>query len=333
MSEPGPVSAEQQADSGAAVLTVAAIGVGTVTDLGRRATRLGQSVGGALDQYSARLANALVGNEPDRPLVELMASGAQFRAERSLVLSLVGAVKATVDGALVHPEQPFVVDAGQLLVIHRIVSGLRCYLAVRGGFAAHLVLGSCAPDAFTGVGRMLRPGDVLRQVDEDRPSRVSPGPILARLGVAELLRPDRSVVDVTIGLHAGYFSDVDRIYRGEFTVTDRSNQVGLRLAGEVPQERVGGEVLSMGVPIGAVEVPGSGELLALHRGRGVTAGYPVVAVATTFGLDTLAQAAPGDVLRLRQVELSDAIQRVRQQRHQLAQITRRAGVVLSSLGA
>ena len=59
------------------------------------------------------------------------------------------------------------------------------------------------------------------------------------------------------------------------------------------------EILSRGVPVGAVQVPPSGGLLVLLYGRLLTAGYPIPYVATTVSLDTLGQVRPGDQLVLR----------------------------------
>jgi allophanate hydrolase subunit 2 len=67
-----------------------------------------------------------------------------------------------------------------------------------------------------------------------------------------------------------------------------------------------GEILSRGVPIGAVEVAPSGELIILLRGRLVTAGYPVVAVLTKRSIDKVSQARAGDQITISLIEMSKA---------------------------
>ena len=91
-------------------------------------------------------------------------------------------------------------------------------------------------------------------------------------------------------------------------------------------------MLSRGVPIGAVEVPTATRLLVLHRGRGVTAGYPVLAVATSVGLSRLGQARPGDPVRFRHVTCGAAVVDYRRQQAHLAEIRARVQTVYSSLG-
>ena len=73
-----------------------------------------------------------------------------------------------------------------------------------------------------------------------------------------------------------------------------------------PSASLTSEVLSRGVPVGAIEVPSREELLVLHRGRGVTAGYPVLAVVTSRSLDLLAQARPGHTVTFRKTTVAEA---------------------------
>jgi allophanate hydrolase subunit 2 len=89
-------------------------------------------------------------------------------------------------------------------------------------------------------------------------------------------------------------------------VSPRSNHIGLRLGGALPERQLTSEVLSRGVPVGAIEVPSREELLVLHRGRGVTAGYPVLAVVTSRSLDALAQARPGHTITFRKTTVAEA---------------------------
>jgi allophanate hydrolase subunit 2 len=81
----------------------------------------------------------------------------------------------------------------------------------------------------------------------------------------------------------------------------------MRLSGTGLDLDTAGEILSRGVPIGAVEVPPSGELIILLRGRLVTAGYPVVAVLTKGSIDKVSQARPGDQISISLIEMDKAL--------------------------
>jgi biotin-dependent carboxylase-like uncharacterized protein len=324
----------------AAHITVLDPGLTSVQDLGRPgAPRSGQMAGGALDQYSARMANALVASAPEAALFELVAQDFAATVDADVLVAVTGAdADVTVDGCP-HPQwEPIIWRAGTRLAIRSIRSGLRVYLAVHGALHTDRLLGSCAPDTVLGFGATLRPGAV-RTVTVDCPPVVQPWfdiPFF-RLGA----RPHRYSgtwnVDLTDGPDAAEFGGTaDRLTDADYVVGARSNHIGLRMgradSGPLPRREVSAEVLSRGVPIGAVEVPDGDEILVLHRGRGVTAGYPVLAVVTTVGLSRLGQARPGDRVRFHHVTRGVAVADYRRQQAHLAEIRARVRIVYSSLG-
>lgn len=99
----------------------------------------------------------------------------------------------------------------------------------------------------------------------------------------------------------------------------------------MPRRVTQGEVLSRGVPIGAVEVPAGDELLVLHRGRGVTAGHPVLAVVTATGLSALGQVRPGQSLTFRHRTVNQAITAHRAQRHAIETLRTRVHTAFEAL--
>jgi allophanate hydrolase subunit 2 len=101
--------------------------------------------------------------------------------------------------------------------------------------------------------------------------------------------------------------------------------------GDVPRRVATGEVLSRGVPVGAVEVPAGDELLVLHRGRGVTAGYPVLAVVTSTGLSALGQTRPGQSVRFRRRTVTEAVAAYRSQRADIDALRARVHAVFDVL--
>lgn len=281
-----------------------------VTDLGRFAgPARGLSVNGALDQYSATVANVLVGNERNAPLLETTHSGLAFVAEHDLLLAVTGAdCVVTVDGHDAPPWSPVSAAAGQTVRIGASLRGLRKYVAVRGGVDVPRLLGSCAPDSMIGFGVRLETGQRLAGPIETPALRhpIFGLPVLT-LPLQRPSFPTLPIIDVTDGPDVDEFGDTAHLlFAGEYEVSARSNHVGLRLSGEPPRRQTTGEVLSRGVPVGAVEIPSAEELLVLHRGRGVTAGYPVLAVVTALGLDRIAQVHPGQRVRFRRISVERA---------------------------
>jgi biotin-dependent carboxylase-like uncharacterized protein len=303
----------------AETLVIRTPGLTTVQDLGRVGrSRYGLPANGACDQHSARVANVLCGNDDRAPLLEITALDFACTPSSDILIAVTGApADLTVAGVLRPQWEPVSVRAGDTVRVSNIRQGLRVYLAVLGSFEADYLQGSCAPDTILGFGTGLGTGDelVLRTAC---PPVVHPfsGIPLFRLHAPVPRFSSPWTIDVTDGPDRAEFGDTGaRIFAAPFTVTPQSNHIGLRLRGDVPRRVTKGEILSRGVPIGAVEVPAGDELLVLHRGRGVTAGYPVLAVATATGLSALGQVRPGQAIRFRHRTLDQAITAYRAQRN------------------
>ncbi|HKT56254.1 MAG TPA: biotin-dependent carboxyltransferase family protein [Microbacterium sp.] len=292
-------------------VTVLAATMAAVTDLGRaQGPALGLAAGGALDQSSARVANTLVGNRDAAPLIEITAFDFSFRTDTDILIAVTGArMDVYVDDIPTPMWAPVFVQAGQKVELENMSAGLRAYVAVHGSFEVPLLIGSCAPDAAAGFGSLLAADTTLALHASTAPLTQEAADVLALfdLGVDVPYFGPGTVIDVTDGPDIDEFAGtVLRLFAAPFRITDKSNHIGLRMTGRLPVREVTHEILSRGVPIGAVEIPPGDELVVLHRGRGVTAGYPVLAVVTPVSLDTLAQVRPGEHVRFRHATLRSA---------------------------
>lgn len=314
-------------------LTVESAGFAVVQDLGRPGHGdQGIAVNGASDRWSAQVANTLVGNAPGAPLLEVTGSALALRADADTLVCVTGAdTSPGVAGRPVPAWDPFLVESGAVVVVPAPTRGLRSYVAVAGGLDAPTVLGSVAPDPMLGVGRRLARGDRLDLAvcvcGWEHPSYAH---ALFRLHAPRPTWTTSPLLDVTAGPELAEF--VAEELRGPWTVSAQSDHVGLRAEGPTPVRSGSAEILSRGVPVGAVEVPPSGGLLVLLYGRLVTAGYPVPYVATSTSLDALGQARPGDRLELREVPIADAVARSRSRREELRLLAVRAANALHGSG-
>ncbi|PYG02219.1 sensor histidine kinase inhibitor, KipI family [Georgenia satyanarayanai] len=292
--------------TGSALTVLAAGAQSLLQDLGRAGLLdLGVSPSGAADRGSARQANRLVGNDGGAAVVETVLGGLELRATRHQVLAVSGAqVPLTilhVDEELTHPptDAPFLLPDGHVLRLGHPSAGLRAYVAVRGGVTVPEVLGSRSTDLLSGVGPPpLAAGTVLPVGPP--PGRAVGQPEPARVRVTEEL-----AVGVVLGPRADRVTpeSLERLLGQAWTVTDRSNRVGLRLDGAPLERADDAELDSEGTVAGAVQLPSDGRPVVFLADHPVTGGYPVLAVVRDADLDTLAQARPGDRLRFRDAVL------------------------------
>jgi antagonist of KipI len=280
----------------------------TIQDRGRPGLeRFGIPVGGAADWFAARAANELVGNHVDAALLECTATGPTLRFDVDRVVAVTGgrAVSAA-------DWQAVRVARGSTLAIGTIAPGLRSYVAIRGGIDVPVVLGSrsfCQLGTFGGgSGRPLAAGDRLPigQIVGHEPV-LEPWPAAHRL-------PLRGPWEVRViaGPQTDAFDGdaLERLGATACRVTPEIDRMGLRL--ETPGLRLqSGEILTVPMTAGAIQVTPSGGLIVLHVDHQTSGGYPVIATVISADLPLLAQARPGDTVRFRIVDMVEAARALR----------------------
>ncbi|MDT0234825.1 allophanate hydrolase [Curtobacterium sp. BRB10] len=274
----------------------------TFQDQGRRGSeRLGVPTGGSADQHASAVANVLVGNDRDATLLEVLGEFSLVPSHDLLVAATGAVGRVLVGEHAAETWSPVVVPAGTELRLLPGPEGARSYLAIAGALRADRFLGSAAPDLRMGFAQRVVHGDQLT-VDTDFAGFRQPhfDHALFRLPVP-VRRPAAGTwtVDLVPGPDSGIPGIGELVAASEYTVTPQSDHVGVRLDGPVLHPADGAEIVSHGVPIGAVEVPHGDELIILGRYRTVTAGYPIIAFATTASQSLLGQVTPGRTLRFR----------------------------------
>lgn len=192
---------------------------------------------GPMDERSFRHANRLVGNADETAALELTVSGPVLRIFCDITIALAGArMPMSLDGVPLPHDEAITLKAGQTLTIGAIEgAGQRAYLAVAGGFAAPVILGSRAT---FGLGKFgghatgtLQTGHVLRL------ARAPQQQIRAADTPAPLSRNWQ--VGVLYGPHGApdFFleDDIETLFSTEYEVHFNSARTGVRLIGPAPK--------------------------------------------------------------------------------------------------
>lgn len=257
-----------------------------VVDRGRLMVgRYGLCRSGALDAPSAEIANALLRNPPGTPLIELSFKGPIIEVLNPTVLAFAGwGVVPTRNNERLPTFCSFSVQRGDVLTFKPSREGARGYLAVAGGFESNTFMGSASVDIRGKIGQPLRGGEVL--------GRANAHTVRAGFGFKSY-RPAKSLrVRLLPGPQASTEA-IQALTSQEFTV-DRADRMGVQLAGS---NAPGGEVLSEGTPLGAVQVTPAGKPIILLNDRGSVGGYSKPVVVHPKDLPRLAQLRPGEAVR------------------------------------
>ena len=297
----------------------------TVQDSGRFGyLQDGIIVSGAADAVALRVANLLVGNDERAAGLEITLLGPRVRFEADHLIALTGAhLSPSINGQPVGRNHAVWVAAGAELAFGKAVAGCRAYLAVAGGVAVPLVLGSRATYLRAGfggwhgralqahdqlpIGKPSATGSAVRQALASRQTawaqaRWTPGPNLCPTP-----RP-APVIRALRGPEYAQFSagSQQHFWHSPFTVTAAADRMGYRLQGPALERLVETELLSGAVTFGTVQVPAGGQALVLLADPQTTGGYPRIAQVITADFPALAQVRPGQAIRFQEVSLAEA---------------------------
>jgi biotin-dependent carboxylase-like uncharacterized protein len=272
----------------------------TVQDLGRPGlAELGVPRSGAADRGSLRLANRLVGNPEGAAALEVTLGGLVVRAAGALTVAITGADCPVLrDGRTVSRNAVVELPDGAVLALGWAGTGLRGYLAVRGGLAVPPLLGSRSTDTLAGLGPdRVAAGDRLPAgpapdgwpVVEHAPV---PEPVAGAVQLRVVPGPRHELVPGAADLLALHWQ-----------VGAAADRVGLRLepADGVALPATGGvgSLRSEGLVPGSLQVPPAGDPVLFLADAPTTGGYPVVAVLLDADLDRAGQLRPGQRLTFR----------------------------------
>ena len=313
-----------------AIVRVLSAGPGaTLQDGGRHGyLRFGVTAAGPMDPLAHAAANLAVGNAADATAIEVSVGGIELTAEAgSLSAAIAGGEFAlSLDGRPLPPAVAFTLEEGAVLKIRAGGRGCWCYLAVAGRLALPKVLGSHATHTRTGFGgvngRAIAAGDRLR-FERSGSSQSSIGAITAPW----LDRPV-DTIRVVLGPQHDYFADdqIAEFLAGPWTVSARSDRMAYFLDGPRLTHARGYNIVSDGIAMGAIQVPGDGRPIVLMADRQSTGGYPKIATVIGPDIGRLAQARPGAMFGFAAVSIEAAVAARREEAALLAR-----GVVVEPL--
>lgn len=302
----------------------------TVQDAGRPGYRAsGLPVAGAMDRLALAAANVLAGNAPGDAALEVTLAGGAYRFEVSVLAALAGAdLSATLDGAALPAWGAFRAPAGAVLAFGAPRSGVRAYLAVRGGLGVPAVLGSRATYLRAKVGglegRALAAGDRL-PLGRARGAARTPATL-----APEEVPPcgGGATVRVLLGPQQDRFGDagVAAFLGTPWRVTPQNDRMGYRLDGPaVPLAGGVADILTDPVLPGAVQITGSGGPIVMMVDAQTTGGYAKIATVIGPDLRLVAQARSGDVLRFAACGQEEAVAALRAEREVIERIAGAVG--------
>jgi len=282
----------------------------TIQDKGRTGfQQYGMPVSGAMDDYSMQVGNLLVGNEPYEAVLETTILGPSVQFNVTTMIALTGAnMKPQINRRSVTMWRSILVNPGDVLTFGGLISGCRSYIALAGGIGIEAVMGSKSTYVRGAIGGLK--GEKLQTGDEFNLGFKNKG--LGQLGIKRI--PQESIpiyantceVRVVLGPQDDCFTQaaIRTFFESEYDLTNEADRMGYRLAGPKIEHLQSADIISDGIALGSIQVPGHGMPIIMMADRQTTGGYTKIATVISPDLAILAQLKPGDKVRFKQVSLA-----------------------------
>jgi len=252
---------------------------------------LGFSPGGAMDCFSLKRGNLLLGNPEGTPALEILVppeieilSPGSFilTGARRTALIQHGETQLEAEHSRVYPVEPGT----------RITFGDRQY-----GLLTYFCFRSRAEGCTGGVDRPLPFSEVNSWADPHGRIRVIPGPEFS------------------------YLEDPRPFFANAWRTTFKMDKMGIRLAGDTRLKCGLKNMVSEAVADGTVQLTPDSPIILL-RHRQTTGGYPRIFNVITADMDLLGQYCPNQVIRFADVSLEEAREFARQKEEVLEKLRR-----------
>ncbi len=274
----------------------------TIQDGGREGYRkFGVPVSGIMDEQAYKLANEMVGNATNEPVLECTLKGGEYRFDEDAIAVLTGApMNPQLNNEPVNLNAFFKVNRGDILKLGFAEKGCRTYVAIRGRWKVPKVMESCSACTmgnFGGLfGRALEKGDTIswEKLEGDFDTREI-------LSNQMPYYSSKITVNFISGPEWNWLDEKTQNFflNTSFKVHTQSNRMGIRLRSDESIKVPDKQITSSGVIPGIIQLPPSGQPIILMKDGQTIGGYLRIGKVLDIHLNRLAQIPPNGYVRFK----------------------------------
>ncbi len=281
----------------------------TFQDKGRNNLyHIGIPFSGAMDNRNFLLANKLVGNKLESPVIEFAYQGPllKFNGDK-ITITVTGDVifklnkkNNEIEGRCYETYQLENGDEINILSTNKSVYG---YLAISGEIDLKFQWGSCSINTKANIGS--NDGKKLTNGQKINIHKINLNQKNKKINYLNSKIENIRVIKAT---NFDYFSEEGKkiFFEKEFIVSKLSDRMGMRLEGPKIENIVNTNIKSEGLLKGVIQVPADGNPIIMLSDHGTIGGYPKIGVVASVDYDRLVQISPGSKIKFKEIDLSDA---------------------------
>ena len=251
---------------------------------------LGIPISGVMDTYSANIANSILGNSLGAALLEITFGGIKLEFLSDTVICISGGnFSPKINNQSVLLNTRIIISKNDVLSFGSVHFGVRCYLAVLGGFKTEIKLKSRSFYQKITENNVIQKNEIL-PIDEITHKLVSSNTSV------KVLKSHFNTKHIKCykGPEFNLLNDTQKqlIFNNLFSISNDNNRMGYRLRESIKNELP--QILTSAVLPGTIQLTPSGKLIILMRDCQVTGGYPRILQLKESAINQLAQKTTND---------------------------------------
>lgn len=293
----------------------------SLQDAGRRGyLRYGVATGGPMDWARHEMVNRMLGKSADSTAIEVGPAGLGIcldQGELQISFAGPGFILKLDDHTLSGPVR-VVLKAGQRLEIIPRRGAMWGYLGFLADLNLPALLGSQSENTVSGLAvKQIRPGTSL-----SIKSRQMIEPACQQF-MDPFIIEESSPIGILPSSQHDHFPEKMKaaLVEDSVSISSRFDRMAYRLEDVNLISEKGHDIISDGVTMGAIQVPGDGRPFILMADHQPTGGYPKIACVCKADLPRLAQMSPGRSFELAWLNLDTATHRWQSLQAQLTSLT------------
>ena len=295
----------------------------TIQDIGRKGHQyLGVPEGGVSDLISFNIANALLKNKLNNPVLETYVGGLKFTIDKKIFISFTGSISDRLIieknnlKTYINPGTSKQIEPYCNVFVPQLVDSNCVIIGFSGEFLLPKVFNSLSTSVNSKIGGLN--GSLLKKGDTFK-IRKNPD-INSEFEVKnKSFFSVPSKIRVILGPQDFWFTrkGIQNFFSEKWTITSQMDRMGIRLSGKTIEHKNNADILSDGIVKGSIQIPGNGQPIIMMSDHQTTGGYTKIATVASVDYSKLSRLRPGTKISFVSVNQSEASNLFRKQKQML----------------
>ena len=266
----------------------------SIQDEGRESfQKYGVPVSGCMDSKSSNFANSLLNNPKNAALIEATQFGPIILFDVSTYISITGAkMNPLINNKKVSMNKAVNINKGDILKLGHSKSGLRSYIAIKGGIKSKLLLGSRS--FYNGISPKfkLEKGDEFKIISFNEKLNS-----LSKINMKNTYKSKYILVFKGPEYNNLSLGEKNFLLNNSFTISNENNRMAYKLKEKLKNKLK--SIITSPVLPGTIQLTPGGEIIILMKDCQVTGGYPRIFQLEEESINHIAQKKTNDIVNFK----------------------------------